>query len=70
MENGCKILWTDLALEELAQTVNYLQKEFTDKEIKKLAEEIEEILSFISQNPKIYPISDKTKIRKAVILNF
>lgn len=31
MGNGYKILWTDLALEELAQTVEYLEEEFTDK---------------------------------------
>lgn len=70
MGNGYKILWTDLALEQLAQIVKYLEEEFTDREIKKLAEEIERILSIISQNPLIYPISDKAKIRKAVVLKF
>jgi len=36
MEKGFEILWTDLALEELAQTVEYLEQEFSEKEIESL----------------------------------
>ncbi|GGG45681.1 type II toxin-antitoxin system RelE/ParE family toxin [Epilithonimonas arachidiradicis] len=70
MEKDFEILWTDLALEELAQTVEYLEQEFTDKEIDNLGNEIERILSIITQNPEIFPYSDKYKIRKVVILKF
>lgn len=70
MEKDFEILWTDLALEELAQTVEYLEQEFTDKEIDNLGNEIERILYIIAQNPEIFPYSDKYKIRKAVILKF
>ncbi|TDX86691.1 hypothetical protein B0I22_0837 [Epilithonimonas xixisoli] len=31
MEKGFEILWTDLALEELAETVGYLEREFSQK---------------------------------------
>lgn len=33
MEKGFEILWTDLALEELSETVGYLEREFSQKEI-------------------------------------
>ena len=33
MEKGFEILWTDLALEELSETVRYLEREFSQKEI-------------------------------------
>ena len=33
MEKGFEILWTDLALEELSETVGYLKREFSQKEI-------------------------------------
>lgn len=53
MEKGFEILWTDLALEELSETVGY-----------------QRITSIISQNPNIFPNSDKLQTRKAVILKF
>ena len=34
MESGFEIFWTDLALEELLATVEYLQIRFSDKETK------------------------------------
>ncbi|MDP9957243.1 plasmid stabilization system protein ParE [Epilithonimonas hungarica] len=70
MEKGLEILWTDLALEELAQIVEYLEQEFTEKEIGSLGNEIERILSIITYNPTIFPFSDKYKIRKVVIMKF
>ena len=70
MEKGFEILWTDLALEELSETVEYLKREFSQKEIDILGDEIERITSITSQNPNIFPNSDRLKTRKAVILKF
>ena len=70
MEKGFEILWTDLALEELSETVEYLEREFSQKEIDNLGDEIERITSIISQNPNIFPHSDRLQTRKAVILKF
>ena len=70
MEKGFEILWTDLALEELSETVGYLERKFSQKEIDILGDEIERITSILSQNPNIFPNSDKLQTRKAVILKF
>ena len=70
MEKGFEILWTDFALEELSETVGYLEREFSQKEIDILGDEIERISSIISQNPNIFPNSDRLQTRKAVILKF
>lgn len=70
MESGYKILWTDFALEELANTIEYLKDNFSEKEINKLAREIERITELISKNPEIFPNSEKMNIRKVVILRF
>jgi hypothetical protein len=40
MENGYRILWTDNALIELKQTIDYLEQNWSAKEINKLAVEI------------------------------
>ena len=70
MENSYEILWTDLALEELDETVKYLERKFSQNEIDNLGDEIERITLIISHNPTIFPLSGKLKTRKVVILKF
>lgn len=41
MKSGYKILWTAHAKKELEQAFEYLNQNFTEKEIKRLAQEIE-----------------------------
>ena len=52
MKNGYKILWTAFALKEFEKTIEYLEENWTEKELRTLAESIEEKLALISQNPK------------------
>ncbi len=69
MKSGCKILWTDFALKELEKTIEYLEQNYTEKELRNLAAKLEEILSLLSQNPNLFQVSDiKKDIRRAVIL--
>ncbi|MDI9313049.1 MAG: type II toxin-antitoxin system RelE/ParE family toxin [Limnohabitans sp.] len=58
MKNGCKILWTDFALKELESTIEYLEENWTEKELKNLASKLEETLSLISQNPDLFQKSE------------
>jgi plasmid stabilization system protein ParE len=70
MENGYRILWTDNALVELKQTIDYLEQNWSAKEINKLAVTIEYTLQLISKNPYIFQVSDvKKDVRRAVILS-
>ena len=55
MRSGYRILWTDHALDELDKAVEYLQLNFTDVEIARLANAIESTLSHITRNPSMYP---------------
>jgi len=69
MKNGYKIFWTDFALKELENTIEYLEENWTEKELRNLAIKLEETLSFISQNPNLFQVSDiKKEIRRVVIL--
>jgi len=70
MESGYKILWTDYALKELANTYEYLEVNFTTRELKKLSTEIDATLKLISRNPKLFPISKSKGIRRVVIKKF
>lgn len=70
MKSGYRIFWTEHASSELDQTIQYLQTEFSAKEISKFLIKLEETLELISINPKIFPISDKKGIRKAILLKY
>ena len=70
MKNGYRILWTDNALNELEKTIEYLETNWTEKELKNLAINLEKTLNLISQNPFIFQASDKKKeVWRAVILS-
>lgn len=62
MKSGYNILWTPNALNELEKTIEYLEENFSEKEIKKLAQKIEKITVLISQNPYIFPKSESQNI--------
>jgi plasmid stabilization system protein ParE len=70
MKSGYNILWTDNALHELAQTIEYIQENFSDKEVRTLALKIENTTKLISQNPTIFPISEFKGVYKAVVLKY
>lgn len=70
MKSGYNIFWTQNALNELEESIKYLQENFTEKEIKKLASKIESVKELISQNPEIFPKSESKKVHKAVLLKF
>ena len=70
MKNGYKILWTDFALKELENTIEYLEENWTEKELQNFALNIDETLKLVSQNPELFGGSEiKKDIRRAVILS-
>jgi len=70
MKIGYKILWTDHALGELENTIEYLEINFGRKELEKLSQKIESIVSLISQNPLLFSKSDRKGIYRVTILKF
>ncbi len=70
MKNGYRIRWTDNALKELAETIAFLETNWTEKELRKLSNALDKTLNLISQNPYLFQSSDfKKDIRRAVILS-
>jgi len=71
MRSGYSVFWTDHALSELDLTIEYLESNFSDVEVARLARSIETTLADISRNPLMYPRSEKSGgIRRAVVLRF
>ncbi|MER3373603.1 MAG: type II toxin-antitoxin system RelE/ParE family toxin [Allomuricauda sp.] len=69
MKSGYKILWSDHALSELKETIEYLEEKWSDKEIKNFARELDHTIELISKNPELFQASkNKKAVRRAVIL--
>lgn len=68
MANGFKIRWTDHALNDLSNTIDYLKNNWSKKEITQFANTVDHTVEIISRHPEIFPVSNKKrKTRKAVI---
>ncbi|WP_194767707.1 type II toxin-antitoxin system RelE/ParE family toxin [Tamlana sp. I1] len=68
MKSGYKILWTDHAISELKETIEFLEKIWTEKELRKFAAKLNHTIDLISKMPEIFPESiEKKNIRKAVV---
>ena len=62
-----KVKWTPEAEDTFASIINYLEKEWSKKEIRKFAQKAQKIILQISANPKMFKSSGKEEIRKAVV---
>jgi len=57
-----KFIWTPKAKNGLAKVIEYLEKNWTQREIISLGENITSILSAISSNPEIFIKSSSAKL--------
>lgn len=63
-----KIVWTKKGSESFNGIVEYIEKEFSQKEVDFFILEVYGVISHITSYPKMYPVSRKNKkIRKATI---
>ena len=71
MKSGYKILWTDHALSELKNTIEYLEENWTKRELKNFSQELDHTIELISKNPELFQNSKKKKnVRRAVVARF
>ena len=57
MISGYKILWIDHAITELSETIEYLEKNWTEKELWKFSAKLDHTIELISKTPEIFPDS-------------
>ena len=68
MKSTYRIIWTLRAFENLKRIINYLEENWTDKEIKNFSYRLNIYLAFIEKKPRSFPASkNKLNIRRAVI---
>ena len=57
MKSGYKILWSDHAIFELKETIEYLENKWTEKELRTFSAKLGHTIELISKSPEIFPIS-------------
>lgn len=68
MENIYRVVWSDEALKSLKGIIEYLENNWTKKEITKFVNLLEKRISVIVSNPFSFPVViHPKKIRKAVV---
>jgi plasmid stabilization system protein ParE len=68
MQSGYKILWSDRAISDLKNILDYLEYEWTDKEIKNFLTRLDKRLGLIIINPKLFSKTSKRKnVRRSVL---
>jgi len=68
MKNGYKIVWTNKALVNLDNIIQYLTDNWTEKEIAKFFRKLDKRINIISQRPQLYPLTSNRKdVRRSVL---
>lgn len=68
MRSGYKLLWSDRALSDLQNIVNYLNENWSPKEVKNFARRLEKRIEIITINPRLFPKTNRRKdVRRSVL---
>lgn len=68
MESKFKILWSDEAVRNLEDILDYLTSRWTEREISNFKARLSKQLDFIAQFPYMFPSSEQNeRLRKAVL---
>ena len=63
-----KIFWTEEAIKNLEEIIDYLQFKWTQKEVDNFKEKLSKQINLIHQNPFLFPLSTfQPRLRKAVL---
>lgn len=68
MRSGYKLLWSNKALDDLQNIINYLIANWTQKEVQNFARRLDKRLNLIVLNPRLFPKTTKRReVRKSVL---
>ena len=62
-----EITWTPEAEKTHNSVVDYLKRDWSEKEVIRFIEKVNNIVEHISRHPLVYPIAGKEDVREAVI---
>lgn len=62
-----RVVWTDEAIKELKTITYYLEQHWTEKELNKFYNILEQQIALISQHPKAFHLIGKKDVRASVL---
>ncbi|HEU5292211.1 MAG TPA: type II toxin-antitoxin system RelE/ParE family toxin [Cyclobacteriaceae bacterium] len=62
-----QVIWSDDAIADYHQNIDYLQKEWSSQVAVEFIEDVEAVIELITSHPELYPQIDYQEIRKAVV---
>lgn len=68
MKSGYKLHWSERALADLKNIIDYLTQNWTERDIRNFAKRLDKRLEVIVINPKLFPKTSRRKgVRKSVL---
>ena len=68
MADLLKIFWSERAVRDLENIIHYLEKNWSEKEIKTFLDKLNKAISLISVRPKLFRLTNyKKNLRKCVL---
>ncbi|MBX3009840.1 MAG: type II toxin-antitoxin system RelE/ParE family toxin [Melioribacteraceae bacterium] len=68
MRSGYRIQWSDRAIFDLQNIIDYLLYKWTEKEVRNFVRKLDKRLELISINPRLFPKTSKRKnVRRSVL---
>jgi len=68
MRSGYKMMWSDRAIADLKNIIDYLIENWTQREIQNFSRRLDKRLDLIFVNPNLFPRTTKRKnVRKSVL---
>jgi plasmid stabilization system protein ParE len=68
MKSGYKIFWSEAALSDLQNIIDYLSENWTSKEIQNFVKRLDKRVDLITLNPKLFAKTSKRKnVRRSVL---
>lgn len=68
MKSGYKLLWSERALADLKNIIDYLTAKWTEKEVRSFARKLDKRLELLLINPRLFQATSKRKnVRRSVL---
>jgi plasmid stabilization system protein ParE len=64
-----KLYWSEEAIRNLEEILNYLNSEWTSKEVNKFKSKLSKQLELITQNPLLFPVSQYNPVLRKALLS-
>ena len=67
MKNITKVVWSEEANRNLNKVINYLEKNWTEREIKNFLKKLNKHISIIQSQPGSFPKANNFNVRRSVV---